>query len=83
RIAGLVPDLSRDAEAGFDPDPVVPAKDQRKMDRFILLALVAAAEAIAQAGWTPADAHAAERTATVIATGIGGFPAIADAVRTT
>ncbi|MBP0651800.1 hypothetical protein J8J40_32540, partial [Mycobacterium tuberculosis] len=60
RIAGLVPDLSRDAEAGFDPDPVVPAKDQRKMDRFILLALVAAAEAIAQAGWTPADAHAAE-----------------------
>jgi 3-oxoacyl-[acyl-carrier-protein] synthase II len=53
------------------------------MDRFILFALLAAAEAIAQAGWNPTDAHALERTATIVASGIGGFPAIADAVRTT
>jgi 3-oxoacyl-[acyl-carrier-protein] synthase II len=53
------------------------------MDRFILFALVAAAEAIAQAAWTPLDASSLERTATVIASGIGGFPAIAEAVRTT
>lgn len=52
------------------------------MDRFILFALMAAAEAIAQAQWTPNDAHALERTATIIASGIGGFPAIAEAVRT-
>jgi len=52
------------------------------MDRFILFALLAAAEAVAQAGWMPAEALAQERTATVIASGIGGFPAIADAVRT-
>ncbi|MCA0433786.1 MAG: beta-ketoacyl-ACP synthase II [Proteobacteria bacterium] len=83
RIAGLVPSRAEDVEAGFDPDHYVPAKDQRKMDRFILFALVAAAEAIAQAGWSPANAADAERTATVIATGIGGFPAIAEAVRTT
>jgi 3-oxoacyl-[acyl-carrier-protein] synthase II len=83
RIAGLVPDKTDDAEGGFDPDVVVPRKDQRKMDRFILFAMLAAAEAIAQAGWAPADAHALERTATVIASGIGGFPAIAEAVRTT
>jgi 3-oxoacyl-[acyl-carrier-protein] synthase II len=44
---------------------------------------MAADEAIAQAGWAPQDAHAKQRTATIIGSGIGGFPAIADAVRTT
>jgi 3-oxoacyl-[acyl-carrier-protein] synthase II len=83
RIAGIVPGKGEDAEGGFDPNVAVPAKDQRKMDRFILFALAAAAEAIAQAGWASADTRALERTATVIASGIGGFPAIAEAVRTT
>jgi 3-oxoacyl-[acyl-carrier-protein] synthase II len=45
--------------------------------------LLAAAEAIAQAGWHPAGAAEAERTATIIASGIGGFPAMVEAVRTT
>jgi 3-oxoacyl-[acyl-carrier-protein] synthase II len=53
------------------------------MDRFILFALAAATEALAQAAWTPSDARSLERTATVIASGIGGFPAIVEAVRTT
>ncbi|MGY3614404.1 beta-ketoacyl-ACP synthase II [Bradyrhizobium sp. USDA 10063] len=83
RVAGIVPTKADDPEGGFDPDLGAPPKDQRKMDRFILFALVAAAEAIAQAAWTPADAHAMERTATVVASGIGGFPAIVEAVRTT
>lgn len=83
KIAGIVPNQSEDPEGGFDPDVAVPVKDQRKMDRFILFALVAAAEAVAQAGWAPADARALERTATVIASGIGGFPAIVESVRTT
>ncbi|TWC00656.1 3-oxoacyl-[acyl-carrier-protein] synthase II [Bradyrhizobium macuxiense] len=82
RVAGQVPDKAGDAEGGFDPDLAAPRKDQKKMDRFILFALLAAAEAVAQAGWMPAEARAEVRTATVIATGIGGFPAIADAVRT-
>ncbi|MGY4257195.1 3-oxoacyl-[acyl-carrier-protein] synthase II [Bradyrhizobium sp. USDA 4516] len=82
RVAGQVPDKAGDAEGGFDPDLAAPRKDQKKMDRFILFALLAAAEAVAQAGWMPADAQAQQRTATVIASGIGGFPAIADAVRT-
>ena len=51
------------------------------MDRFILFALMAADEAIAQAGWKPEDTRSCERTATIIASGIGGFPAIAEAVR--
>ena len=83
RVAGIVPAKADDPDGGFDPDLVVPPKDQRRMDRFILFALVATAEAVAQAAWTPSDAHSLERTATVIASGIGGFPAIVEAVRTT
>jgi len=83
RVAGIVPTKAEDPDGGFEPDPIVPPKDQRRMDRFILFALVATAEAIAQAAWTPSDAHSLERTATVIASGIGGFPAIVEAVRTT
>jgi len=83
RVAGIVPTKAEDPEGGFDPDLTVPPKDQRKMDRFIVFALAAAAEAVAQAAWTPSDAHSLERTATVIASGIGGFPAIVESVRTT
>lgn len=83
KVAGLVPAKSEDPEGGFDPQEAAPAKDHRKMDRFILFALLAAAEAIAQAGWQPASAQEAERTATVIASGIGGFPAMVEAVRIT
>jgi 3-oxoacyl-[acyl-carrier-protein] synthase II len=83
RIAGLVPDRADDPEGGFDPDQAAPPKDQRKMDRFILFALMAADEALAMAQWQPTGIVERERTATVIASGIGGFPAIADAVRTT
>jgi 3-oxoacyl-[acyl-carrier-protein] synthase II len=83
RIAGLVPDKADDADGGFDPAQAAAPKDQRKMDRFILFALLATAEAVAQSKWTPQDATALERTATIIASGVGGFPAMAEAVRIT
>lgn len=83
RVVASVPDLADDPEAGFDPNRAAPPKDQRKMDRFIQFALLAADEAVAQAGWTPSQAAERERTAVVIGSGVGGFPAIVDAVRTT
>lgn len=83
KVGGRVPLLAEDPEAGFDADSAVPAKEQKKMDRFILFALAAAKEAIAQAAWVPDSDEARERTATIIGSGIGGFGAIADAVRTT
>ncbi|MBW8355086.1 MAG: beta-ketoacyl-ACP synthase II [Pseudomonas sp.] len=82
-IGGQVPGALEDPQAGFDPDRLLAPKEQRKMDRFILFALAAAEEALAQANWKPDSPHAQERTATIIASGVGGFPAIADAVRTT
>ena len=81
KVAGLVPSLDEDPEAGFDPNRAAPAKDQKKMDRFILFALLAAEEAAAQANWHPASEQERERTATIIGSGVGGFPAIADSVR--
>ena len=80
KIGGVVPTLADDPEAGFDVDQAVPVKEQKKMDRFITFALGAAKEALAQAGWQPETEAQRERTATVIASGIGGFPAIANAV---
>ncbi|MDR3513798.1 MAG: beta-ketoacyl-ACP synthase II [Caulobacteraceae bacterium] len=81
QVGGLVP--GPDEDGGFDLDAAVPPKDQKKMDRFIQFALAAADEAIRQAGWTPEDETRRRRTATVIGSGIGGFPSIAEAVRTT
>ncbi|MES3026934.1 MAG: beta-ketoacyl-ACP synthase II [Pseudomonadota bacterium] len=83
QVAGTVQSKTEDVEAGFDLDAAVPGKDQKKMDRFIQFALAAADEAIAQAKWTPETDAEKNRTATIIATGIGGFPAIAEAVRIT
>jgi 3-oxoacyl-[acyl-carrier-protein] synthase II len=82
KVGGVVPTLDEDAEAGLNPDAIVTPKDQRKMDRFILLALAATDEALQQAQWQPTTTEQQERTATIIASGVGGFPAIADAVRT-
>lgn len=82
KVAGVVPSIAEDPEAGFDPDVAVPPKDQKKMDRFIQFAMAAAEEAVAQSGWRPADDRARQRTATVIASGVGGFPYIVETVRT-
>lgn len=82
-VAGQVPSLTEDPDAGYDPERFFPPKERKKMDRFIEFALIAAQEALSQAGWQPADEYEQQRTATIIASGVGGFGAIAEAVRTT
>ncbi|MGA6104583.1 beta-ketoacyl-ACP synthase II [Pseudomonas solani] len=83
KVGGSVPTREEDPEGGFDPDSAAPPKEQKKMDRFILFALAAADEALQQSGWVADSDEKKARTATVIGSGIGGFGAIADAVRTT
>ncbi|MDM3886052.1 beta-ketoacyl-ACP synthase II [Pseudomonas sp. BCRC 81390] len=80
---GQVPTLEEDAVAGYQPDLLIAAKERKKMDRFIEFALVAAHEALQQAGWQPKTEEARQRTATIIASGVGGFGAMAEAVRVT
>ncbi|MFU2510230.1 beta-ketoacyl-ACP synthase II [Pseudoalteromonas sp. ASV78] len=82
-VGGQVPSLLEDPQAGYNPEHFIAAKERKKMDRFIEFALVAAQEALTQARWSPSEAAQQQRTATIIASGIGGFGAIAEAVRTT
>lgn len=81
-IGGLVPGIGDDPEAGFDPDSVLLPKEQRKIDRFILFAIAAADAALSQAKWSPTTDREKQRSATIIASGVGGFHAMTEAVRT-
>lgn len=83
KVGGAVPTIADDSEAGFDPDLATAPKEQKKMDRFILFAMEAARQALEQAGWQAQTNETQVRTATIIGSGVGGFGAIADAVRTT
>lgn len=80
-IAGWVKSSEEDPIFGLDLLQHLTAKELRRIDRFIQFALIATEEAISQAGWQPKNDAESERTATIIASGIGGFPAIANAVR--
>ena len=81
RIAGLVPSVAQDPVAGLDEAIVVEAKERKKLDRFALYALAAAEEALNQAGWRPETESEQQSTATIIGTGIGGFPGPAEVAR--
>jgi 3-oxoacyl-[acyl-carrier-protein] synthase II len=77
RIAGQVAFGSAE-ESLFDPDLIMPPKDQRKIDRFILFGIAAGQEAIEDSGWLPSDEEAQNRTGILIGSGIGGLVAISD-----
>jgi len=76
KVAGQVPRVEQDPEAGFDASAIADAKEQKKLDLFSLYALAAAEEALRQAEWFPQSATERQSTATIIASGIGGFPTI-------
>ncbi|MEL6752688.1 MAG: beta-ketoacyl-ACP synthase II [Pseudomonadota bacterium] len=63
-------------EHAFDPDAVASAKERRRIDEFILYAMAAADEAVADADWAPEDTEARERTGVMIGSGIGGLQSI-------
>jgi 3-oxoacyl-[acyl-carrier-protein] synthase II len=65
----------------FDPSQVLDRKEQRRNDRYVQLALVAARQAMDQAG-LPArlQGFEAERTGVIVGTGIGGIRTLADQV---
>ncbi len=63
----------------FDPSAIISTKDQRKMDRFIQLGLVATDEAMRQAGFPDLESipdDERERFGVALGSGIGGFPLI-------
>ena len=57
----------------FNPDLVMPPKEQRKVDPFILYAIAAADEALADAGWKPESYEDQTASGVLIGSGIGGL----------
>lgn len=80
QIAGEVLSIEEDS-LGFDVNAAVDVREQRRTDRFIHFAFAAAAEALAHAGWAPETEDDKIRTGTIIATGVGGFPAMTAGTR--
>ena len=67
-----------DVAGSFDPEKAMSAKERRRVDDFILYAMAAADEAVADSGWKPETDEARERTGVMIGSGIGGLSTIAD-----
>jgi 3-oxoacyl-[acyl-carrier-protein] synthase II len=74
KIACTVPDKGE--AAGFDPDDWVDAKEQRRIDTFILYSMAAATQALKDADWMPDDEEELKRTGVMVGSGIGGLPSI-------
>jgi 3-oxoacyl-[acyl-carrier-protein] synthase II len=75
RIAGQVRD--------FDSSHVLDRKDQRRTDRYIQFGLVAAREAMDQAGLPDRlEGELAERTGAILGTGLGGVGTLLDGITT-
>jgi 3-oxoacyl-[acyl-carrier-protein] synthase II len=60
----------------FEPKEFLSVKEIRRLDRFSQLGIVAADEAIAQAGWNGELPYDPMRVGCVIATGIGGIETV-------
>ena len=74
KIAGEVRMAGEEGvENGFNPDLFVEKKEQRKMGKFIWLAMGAADEAIKDSGWAPTDEKDLSRTGVMMGSGIGGL----------
>ncbi len=78
KVAGQVPAGQR-ATGGLDLNEWIPVKDQKKMDRFIHLAVVAATEAMEDSGWLPQTEADRCASGVMIGSGIGGLQAIYEA----
>jgi 3-oxoacyl-[acyl-carrier-protein] synthase II len=77
KIACQVPrgDGSNDS---FNPDQWMEPKEQRKVDDFIIFAVAAAQQALADAGWKPQTYEDQTSTGVMIGSGIGGLTGIAE-----
>lgn len=77
QIANIIP-RGDGSDGTFNPDNVLEPKDQRKVGEFILYAIAAADEALADSGWEPKTEEDRYRTGVMIGSGIGGITGIAE-----
>ena len=62
----------------FNADQWMEPKEQRKVDDFIIFAMSAATQALADAGWKPTTYEEQCSTGVLIGSGIGGLSGIAE-----
>ena len=67
------------SDGTFNPDQWVDAKEQRRMDDFIIYGLAAAKQAVTDSGWQPQSEEDRYRTGVLIGSGIGGLDGIEQA----
>ena len=67
------------SDGTFNPDQWVDAKEQRRMDDFIIYGLAAAKQAVRDAGWEAKTDEDKNRTGVLIGSGIGGLTGIEEA----
>ncbi len=75
KIAAQVP-RGDGSNGTFNADDYVSAKDQRRIDEFIIYGVSAAVEAVEDSGWKPDEVEDQERTGVMIGSGIGGLQTI-------
>ncbi|RTK93799.1 MAG: beta-ketoacyl-[acyl-carrier-protein] synthase II [Rickettsiales bacterium] len=75
---GKIPCKIASSVQNFNPEELIPARDLRKMDKFIHFGLIAAAEAIKDSKWKPESENDKERTGIIVGSGIGGLGTIED-----
>jgi 3-oxoacyl-[acyl-carrier-protein] synthase II len=80
RIAGVVPRGTGKGE--LDVAAFVNSKEYARIDDFILYAIAAAQEAMADSGYVPDSEESREMAGVIIGSGIGGVGTIADNTRT-
>ncbi len=64
------------SDGTFNADAWVDAKEQRRVDDFIIFGLAAAQQAVTDSGWQPKDEEERCRTGVMIGSGIGGLAGI-------
>lgn len=78
KIAGQIP--VGEGEGLFNANDYLPAKEQRKVDKFILYAIAAATQAVEDSGFVAETDEQKERSGVMIGSGIGGLKTIEDTV---
>jgi 3-oxoacyl-[acyl-carrier-protein] synthase II len=78
KVAGQVPQGTK-ADGKLDIGEWIPVKDQKKMDRFVHMAMVAGTQAVEDSGWVPSTEEEHCATGVMIGSGIGGLETIYEA----
>ncbi len=78
KIACIIP-RGDGSDDSFNPDHWMEAKEQRKVDEFIVFAMAAAKQALDDADWHPKTYEDQIATGVLVGSGIGGIEGIAEA----